>query len=142
MKKIIAYMISVMVIFLLITSCGKNEEQIQTLENAGSYSSVAEWIEKESENIKGLKESMTGTDLELNVVGRGKSLVYQYRFTKVAGGDVTIWMKEQLNRDIEEQKESMNAVLVMLRKEVPDAESVIFEYYDKDNNLITSCEIK
>ena len=135
-------MISVMVICLLITSCRKNEEQIQTLENAGSYSSVAEWIEKESENIEGLKESMTGTDLELNVVGRGKSLVYQYRFTKVAGGDVTIWMKEQLNRDIEEQKESMNAVLVMLRKEVPDAESVIFEYYDKDNNLITSCEIK
>ena len=142
MKKIIAYMISVMVIFLLITSCGKNEEQIQTLENAGSYSSVAEWIEKESENIEGLKESMAGTDLELNIVDKDKSLVYQYRFIKVSGEDAVLRIKQQLEADIEMQKDSMNAVLVMLRKEVPNADSVIFEYYDKDNNLITSCEIK
>ena len=142
MKKILAYMLSLLIICSLLISCGKNEEQVQTLENPGNYSTVAEWIEKESENIKGLKDSMDGTDLELNVIDRGKSLVYQYRFTKISGKDVTFLMKEQLNKDIEEQKEAMGAVLEMLKKEVPDAESVIYEYYDKEKNLITSCEIK
>ena len=146
MKKILLCLISVIIACSLLTSCGKkkenDEEQMQMSESVVKTLSIKEWLDKESENIEKLKESMEGTDLELELVSREKSLVYQYRFTKVSKDDVDVELKEQLEFDMEEQKDSMKKVLEMLKKEVADIESVIYEYYDNENNLITSCEIK
>ena len=144
MKKILSCVIVAMIMCSLLTSCGKDkkEEQNQAEETVAKISSVAEWIEKESDNIDSLKESMDGTDIKLDVVDKKNSLVYQYTFTKISEEDADGGLKEQLDIDIEEQKDAMETVLEMLKKEVPDAESVIFEYYDNDENLITSCEIK
>ncbi len=76
--------------------------------------------------------------MDIDVEVRGNSIVYKYTYLI----DVDANTKELLQESLAAQKETIDAVLVEARKDVPELESMIYEYYAKDGKLIVSEEYK
>lgn len=78
--------------------------------------------------------------LSIQVVARGNSLAYVYRYTIDIADIATA--RQQLASALAMQASTFENVLKELKNEVPSAESVIVEYQAKDGSVIYSKEYK
>lgn len=90
--------------------------------------------------IDAMKESLEESGQKLDIIARDKSLVYIYQYT-VDVGDVSA-IRDGLEAAMESLSSNFEGILDQLQSAVPEAESVIVEYLDKDGQLIYSIEYK
>ena len=90
--------------------------------------------------IDAMKESLEESGQKLDIIARDKSLVYIYQYT-VDVGDVSA-IRDGLEAAMESLSSNFEGILDQLQSAVPEAESVIVEYLDKDVQLIYSKEYK
>lgn len=90
--------------------------------------------------IDAMQESLEESGQKLDIIARDKSLVYIYQYT-VDVGDVSA-IRDGLEAAMEALSSNFEGILDQLQSAVPEAESVIVEYLDKDGQLIYSKEYK
>ena len=109
-------------------------------ENAAEGKTIQDFIDENKETFDVLKDSLKDSGMEMDIIARGNSLVYTYKYSIDVGDAETV--KATLDQGLESQKETFVQVLNSLKLVVPATESVIVEYLDKDGNVITSGEFK
>ena len=101
---------------------------------------LEEYIEANQETFGQLTESMAASGMNIQILAKGNSLVYRYRYTSDVG------TAAQLKPVLDEALESMRSVfensLEAVRLAVPSAESLVVEYLSQDGEVITSQEYK
>lgn len=102
--------------------------------------SMEDYIATIQDQIDELSSGLESSGMGLDVVVRGNSLVYSYQY-KIDLGDTSLF-KDTLESSLNSMSDVFTSVLSSLRLAVPDAESVIVEYLDKDGNIIVSKEFK
>ncbi len=116
----------------------------QTSEPAGNVGlsdmSTDDFIATIQDQIDELSSGLESSGMGLDVVARGNSLVYSYQY-KIDLGDSSLF-KDTLESSLNSMSDVFTSVLSSLRLAVPDAESVIVEYLDKNGNIIVSKEFK
>lgn len=154
MKKLLA-VLSCLAMCLSFAACGEKDESSAekteskaTVESSDAQTEVSsaaasedmtidEFIKENKDTFETLKDALNGTGMEMDILARGNSLVYSYKFTTDTATD-----KATLDQGLETQKETFVQVLKSLQTVVPSAESVVVEYLDKDGNVISSGEFK
>lgn len=111
--------------------------ETQGKENAGSMQAFIDSIQ---DQIDDMSAAMSASGLDMKVTARGNSLVYTYQYT-IDVGDTSV-LKPALEQATEGLSDTFENILKALKISVPDAESFIVEYLDKDGKLILSKEYK
>lgn len=122
-------------ICLTLCSCGSKG----TGSNANS-TKMAEFIDSMGDQLDSFRASL-GDSMEMDVVARGNSLVYVYKYKSDLGADNDT-VAAALDSALDSMESTFTGILSSLRTQIPEAESVIVEYLDKDGNLILSREFK
>ena len=118
------------------TTEGSTED---TTGSAGSMTMEA-FIASIQSQIDEMASSMEGAGLKLNVTARGNSLVYSYQYT-IDVGDTSL-VKGALEQSMDGMASMFESVLSTMKLAVPDAQSIILEFLDKDGKTIVSKEFK
>ena len=83
---------------------------------------------------------MQNSGMNISLKARGNSLVFSYQY------DIDIEITDQIKSALEQALSSMSSFfetsLTQIQQEIPEVESVIVEYCDKEGNLIISKEFK
>ena len=107
----------------------------------GTYDSIQAFIDDNQESFEAYLDALEGTGMTMEIVSRGNSLVYSYKYT-----DETIEnteeMKSALETSMGTQEETFKTVLSSIQSVVPSAESIIVEYLDNAGEIIASFEFK
>ena len=111
--------------------------ETQGKENAGSMQAFIDSIQ---DQIDDMSAAMSASGLDMKVTARGNSLVYTYQYT-IDVGETSV-LKPALEQATEGLSDTFENILKALKISVPDAESIIVEYLDKDGKLILSKEYK
>lgn len=101
--------------------------------------------EKLEDFVKKLKPSVTSMSndsFNIDFILRGRSVVYYFKYKKTYSSDQVKNIKTALDEELVKNKSVYVNLLTSLRAEVPEAESVIVEYYNGNNKLITKKEYK
>ncbi len=115
------------------SSNNNNKTEVE-VENPKDSSAMQDYIDSIQSQLDAALDSYEQMGMSINVVARGNSLAYVYRFN-VDVGDVAA-VREQLKTALSAQDSSFKNILIALRTEVPSAESVIVEYQNKDGSVI------
>ena len=110
----------------------------ETVTKKESSDKIAEFVDQYKASI----ETFSNSTITATLLARGKSIVYSYTYVDTYTEEQTTAMKPALETAIDESKNVFTDLLTELRKIDPEAESVIVEYYNGDNTLITSIEYK
>ena len=102
---------------------------------------VAQYVAEHREMFAEM-EGEVPEGIELTVEPRGDSLVYSYRYTAGQTPQELERFRSAMEQAAVRQEQSALLVLAALRKEVPDAVSVIFEYRAADGQVIFSKEFR
>lgn len=108
--------------------------------DAAEGKTIQDFIDDNKETFDVLKDSLKDSGMEMDIIARGNSLVYTYKYSIDIGDAETA--KAALDKGMESQKETFVQMLDSLKLVVPTTESVIIEYLDKGGNVITSGEFK
>lgn len=130
-KRILAALLAVIALLSLV-SCGANQD-------AETPQVVLDYVEKANDTI-GNAGSTDEMDFEL--LARGKSLVYKYTY-KTEGTEE--WKKTTVanfKKVFKEQKDYYKATLTIIQYDCPEIDSIIYEYYESNGNLLYSYKIK
>ena len=90
--------------------------------------------------IDEMASAMESSGMKLNVAARGNSLLYSYQYT-IDIGDTSL-IKDTLAQSMDGMSSMFDDVLSAMKLAVPDAQSIILEFLDKDGNVIVSKEFK
>ena len=144
-KKILAIIIAVMMAAtaVCLSSCGAVADGVSDLAsgadilgNVGANDEVAEYAELVKEAFG--TDSMMG--MKIDVTARGDSLVYVYTYEAV--DSVTQEQADTIEQSLVDTYGDGSAILDAIKAECPAVESVIFEYYESDGDLVLSKEFK
>lgn len=127
MKKWLAVVISAL-LCLSLAACGQKP------------ASVEEYVAKNKDTISAAVSASAGDGLNIEVLGRGNSLVYRYKYTTELGELDAV--KAALESATDKLESTFKSILTAVKTEVPSAESVIVEYLTKDGEVIVSKEFK
>lgn len=95
--------------------------------------SMEEFIASISDQIDQLSGSMDGMGT-LEVIARGNSLVYQFQYTMDLGDTSVI--QPMLEQTMDTLTSTFESIYDVLKLAVPDAQSLVVEYLDKDGNML------
>ncbi len=92
------------------------------------------------QQVKSMSSSYKAQGIELSVTAEGNKLVYTCAYTIDIEDPATA--KEKLTEYLDGAKmtSSFNSILKSVQTTVPEAESVVVRYYDKDGNELVSKE--
>ena len=126
---------------LSLCACGKDDAS----KDDGNPEDVAEskiaaFIESAEDQLESMKASF-GDTLDMQLEARGSSMVYVFQYLEDTGMDNET-MGEALSSALDAMSSTFTTILESLQTEVPEAESIIVEYKDKDGEVITSKEFK
>ena len=107
--------------------------------SAGSMTMEA-FIKSIQSEIDDMASAMESSGMKLNVAARGNSLLYSYQYT-IDVGDTSL-IKGALEQSMDGMSSMFDSVLSAMKLAVPDAQSIILEFLDKDGNVIVSKEFK
>ena len=108
---------------------------------AGSQKmSMEAYVAAVQDQMGSLTESIKEAGMEFQLLARGNSMVYSYRYTTDLGD--TSQLKEYFEQMMDSMSSVFEMVLPELKANVEGAESLIVEYLDKDGNVIYSKEYK
>lgn len=130
MKKIVTYIL-ILVICISLTSCFLREKM-----------TMEEYMEKNQKLYDSISTSLADDNCTIKFSSRGNSLVLTANMTFEIEEERLEAVSDALEIAIEEAKEDYLNMLENVKKYVPDAESVIVEYYDSNNVLVASKELK
>ena len=103
--------------------------------NTTSYT-LEDFVEENRSSIMAFENELLTSDL----VARDKSLVYIFKYKTTYSSSDLPAMKNSLDTSIANQRDTYMSVLNSLRTILPDTKSVIIEYYNGDNTLISKTE--
>lgn len=139
---------ALLALFLCVTlclslgACGKDDggskEDVTPTEAAESK--IAEFIESAEEQLDSMRASF-GDTMDMQLEARGSSMVYVFQYKEDTGMDNET-MAAALDSALDAMSSTFTTILDALKTEVPEAESIIVEYKDKDGEVITSKEFK
>ena len=112
----------------------------ETQTTAAEGQTMESFIASMKDELDQMSAAMESSGMNLNVSAKGKSLVYSYKYT-IDVGDIAL-IKPTLEQMMDSLSSTFEGVLTSLRTVIPDAESVIVEFLDKDNQVIVSKEYK
>lgn len=127
MKKIIAILLSILLTFSL-AGCGGM--------------SMEEYVEENKSIFDTICEQQSNETCEIEILGKDNSLIFKATMKIEIDESVKDAVVASLQTSTEQNKEVYTNMLENARKEVSDAESIIVEYYDKNDNLLYSKEFK
>lgn len=107
-----------------------------------SNRTVADFIKANEKTFDAAKQSAESQGMKVDIIARGNSLVYTYQFEQEMTKEQRDTLGKTLDQAIETQKDTFLSILKSLQAVVPSAESVIVEYLDANNNVISSTEFK
>lgn len=92
------------------------------------------------QQVKSMSSSYKAQGIELSVTAEGNKLVYTCAYTIDVEDPSTV--KEKLTEYLDGAKmtSSFNSILKSMQTTVPEAESVVVRYYDKDGNELVAKE--
>lgn len=108
--------------------------------NTAETDTIEGYVAGMQSQFDSMAESMKESGLDMKVEARDKSVVYKYQYITDVG-DIDV-VKEALEASIEAMDTTFEGYLEALKAAVPDAESIILEYYSAGGELITSKEYK
>ena len=118
----------------------KTTDPADTQTTAPGSQTMESFIASMKDELDQMSAAMESSGMTLSVSARGKSLVYSYKYT-IDVGDLSL-IKPTLEQMMDSLSSTFEGVLSSLRLVVPDAQSVIVEYLDKDGQVIVSKEYK
>lgn len=118
----------------------KTTAPADTQTTAPGSQTMESFIASMKDELDQMSAAMESSGMTLSVSARGKSLVYSYKYT-IDVGDLSL-IKPTLEQMMDSLSSTFEGVLTSLRLVVPDAQSVIVEYLDKDGQVIVSKEYK
>lgn len=101
---------------------------------------LEDYVAANEETFAEMKDSMAASGMDIQILARGNSLVYSYRYTSDAGD--TALLKRMLDEALDSMSSTFESTLEAIQIMVPTAESVVVEYLTQDGELITSREFK
>lgn len=101
---------------------------------------VEEYVDLIQEVVAEMSDSLKDSGLTVTIEARGKSLVYKYQYINDVGDLDTV--KAALEESMSSMDETNKGLLADLKKAVPDADALIYEYLDMSGEVITSIEYK
>lgn len=125
MKKFLKVFVCLIAVITL-AGCGSNENKLQ------------EYIEENRSTI----EAFSNSTIKAELLARNNSLVYKYTYTSTYAEAQVKSIKETLDKSLSSLSSTYKLALDECKKIAPDTKSVILEYYNGDNKLITSKEYK
>lgn len=138
MKKYFRVFMCLAIVFLLV-GCGTTSNGSNGQNNLNtSEQKIQEFVEENKSSVESLSNSL----LDVKFVARGKSVVYEYYYKTTYSAEQTSIMKTSIDKSINNSSSAFTNLLSELKTVVPDTESVIVEYYNGDNTLITAIEFK
>ena len=87
-------------------------------------------------------QAISNDTAKVDLISRNNSLVYVYIYNKTYTSSEVLVMKEALETSINNEISTFENVLSSVKDVAPETKSVIIEYYNGDNTLITSIEVK
>ncbi len=87
-------------------------------------------------------QAISNDTAKVDLISRNNSLVYVYTYNKTYTSSEVLVMKEALETSINNEISTFENVLSSVKDVAPETKSVIIEYYNGDNTLITSIEVK
>ncbi len=144
-KKILAVILAVMMAAtaVCLSSCGAVVDGISDLAsgadilgNIGANDEVAEYAELVKEAFG--TDSMMG--MKIDIIARGDSLVYIYTYEAV--DSTTQEQADAIEASLVDTYGDGSDLLDAIKTECSAVESVIFEYYESDGDLVLSKEFK
>lgn len=116
-----------------------SSEEETSSEEIGTYT-MEEIVSEIQAEMDSMKDSYAEMGINMNIIARDNSLVYQYQYSEDVG-DLDA-MKEALEAAISEQDSVFENLLTMVKNAVPDANGVVVEYLNADGTLIFAKEYK
>ncbi len=130
MKKFASILLSLVLIFSL-SACFPTAEM-----------TMDDYIEENRKMFDTICESQSNDDCTIEILGKGDSLLLKAVIKTEVDESVFDTVAETLKQGVEENKDVYLEMLENAREEVPDAESIIIEYYDKNDKLLFSREFE
>ena len=125
MKKLLSiFMILVMV--LSFASCSSSKE-------------VKAYVEANQAQVEATQKATGGVFEKVEMEARGKSVVYMYTYAEKQVDKDTVLLLEE---SFDSTQDAMQEVLVLMRDNCPQIESVIYEYYNGSGKLLMTREYK
>ena len=126
---------------LSLCACGKDDTKKgdATPEDAAE-AKIAAFIESAEDQLESMKSSF-GDTMDMQLEARGSSMVYVFQYLEDTGMDNET-MAAALDSALDAMSSTFTTILDSLKTEVPEAESIVVEYKDKDGEVITSKEFK
>ena len=124
MKKFLSIFL-VLVMALSLVSCSSKE--------------VKKYVEDNRAQVEAMVSATDGIFKSVEMKARGNSVVYKYTYAQEQMDDDTVQLLEE---SFDSTANAMQEVLVMMRDQCPDIESMIYEYYDGNGKLLISREYK
>ena len=108
--------------------------------NTNTTKAIENYIGTIQDQMDQLTSAMQNSGMNISLKARGNSLVFSYQY------DIDIEITDQIKSALEQALSSMSSFfetsLTQIQQEIPEVESVIVEYCDKEGNLIISKEFK
>ena len=104
----------------------------------GGVKKVQTIVDQAQDQIATMK-AQAGGQMDIEIEARGTSIVYKYTMLMDLGG---LDIKDELEKQLDAQKATFEALVTMLKTQRVTDPSVIVEYLDKDGNMILEKEYK
>ena len=143
MKKALKLIICIALMFT-VAGCGlaknvsSNVAEKEQVAEKTSEEKIKEFVEENREGV----EEISNSTFDITLIAREKSIVYSYTYKQTFTDQQVAAIKTELEKSINSQASVFTNLLTSVREIVPDAKSVIVEYYNGNNTLITSIEFK
>lgn len=131
MKNIGIFLLTVILVFS-IAACG--EKPVEEPETSPEVLAFVEMISDAA------AEQGTNDILSCKLTAKGNSVVYQYTYKNIP--EFSEEQKAKLDEGLAEAEEMALEAFKLLKAEVPEVGSLIYEYYETDGDFITSKEYK
>lgn len=99
-------------------------------------------LEEYIDDNKAAVEALSNSIYDAELIARDGSVVYKYTYKTTYKSEQVELMKKSLDAGIKEQEDVFKAAYEEVKKLIPSTKSVIVEYYNGDNTLISSTEFK
>lgn len=130
-KRILAALLAVIALLSLV-SCGENPD-------AETPQIILDYVEKAKYSIGNAASNDT---MDFELLARGNSLVYKYTYKTELDEETKNNIVKNSKKVYKKQKDYYKATLTIVQYDCPEVESIIYEYYESNGNLLYSHKIK